>query len=51
MPMVRASVVTTLNEPPRKLAVCIAASAMPTTGPRASSRAAFRPGSPKQAIT
>jgi len=49
--MVRPSVVTTLKRLPIMLARCIAASAMPTTGPRASSRAAFRPGSPKQAIT
>jgi len=48
---VRASVVTTLNPRPRKLAACMAASAMPTTGPAASSRAASNPGSPKQAIT
>ncbi len=50
-PRVRPSVVTTLKPRPRKLAVCMAASAMPTTGPLASSRAASRPGSPKQAMT
>ena len=49
--MVRARVVTTLKPRPRWLAVCMAASAMPITGPRATSRAASRPGSPKQAIT
>ena len=49
--MVRPSVVTTEKRAPTRLAMCMAASAMPTTGPRASSRAGFRPGSPKQAIT
>ena len=39
--MVRPSVVTTLKRLPTRLARCMAASAMPTTGPRASSRAAF----------
>jgi hypothetical protein len=45
------SVVTTLKLGAMKLAMCIAASAMPTTGPRATSRAAYSPGSPKHAIT
>jgi hypothetical protein len=44
-------VVTTLKPRPSSIAACIAASAMPTTGPAASSRAASRPGSPKQAMT
>ena len=48
---VRVSVVTTEKPVATKDAAWNAASAMPITGPRASSRAACRPGSPKQAIT
>ena len=48
---VRPSVVTTEKPVASIEAACIAASAMPSTGPRASSRAASRPGSPKQAMT
>ena len=51
MIQVRVSVVTTEKPVAMKLAACIAASAMPTTGPPAISRAASRPGSPKQAMT
>ncbi|MDR8956307.1 hypothetical protein FEP76_04825 [Burkholderia multivorans] len=40
MPHVRASVVTTEKPGASTLAACIAASAIPITGPRASSRAA-----------
>ena len=45
------SVVTTEKPVLMKLAACIAASAMPITGPVAISRAASSPGSPKQAMT
>src|SRR4051812_42932118 len=40
-----------LNERPSRVARCMAASAIPTTGPEASSRQASRPGSPKHAST
>ena len=51
MTQVRSSVVTTEKPVATMLAACIAASAIPSTGPVAISRAARRPGSPKQAMT
>jgi hypothetical protein len=44
-------VVTTLKDAATRQAICIAASAIPITGARATSRAARNPGSPKQAMT
>ena len=43
--------VTTLNRPPSRVAVFIAASQMPTTGTADRQRAASSPTSSKQAIT
>ena len=51
MMQVRPSVVTTENRVLISVARWKAASAMPSTGAAVSSRAASRPGSPKQAIT
>ncbi|MCY1371541.1 hypothetical protein D9M69_586910 [compost metagenome] len=51
MTLVRPRVVTTLKPVATQVARCMAASAIPITGKRAISRAASRPGSPKQAIT
>ena len=51
MMRVRSSVVTTEKPVAMKVAACMAASAMPSTGASVISRAAIRPGSPKQAIT
>ena len=50
MMAVRGSVVTTEKRVLIRLAIWKAASAMPITGARVSSRAAYRPGSPKQAM-
>ena len=47
----RAVVVTTVKLPAIRVARCMAASAMPITGPRAIERAASMPGSSKQATT
>ena len=47
----RAGIVTMTKRCAISAAVCSAASVMPTTGPRATSRAAATPVSPKHAIT
>ena len=51
MMQVRDRVVMTEKPVAMKVAACMAASAMPSTGPVAISRAGSRPGSPKQAMT